>query len=186
MVADGSLLPVAEETLSHFINRIKAWAADWVRHGHSPLMHKHLYSGWLPDCLQDCLTSLTAYNTASSDSAKATALRIIDDRVNRLMQSQPQPNNNDDDDDDDDDYGLNPSVLLTTPTHLARTQALFVYQLIRLFDGDIRARAQAEQHMTTLRTWAKQMLESARLDCACADLPPSRPTPILTNASWKT
>ncbi|KAK4233216.1 hypothetical protein C8A03DRAFT_19658 [Achaetomium macrosporum] len=173
IAADDPPFPVGEETLPHFISKVKTWAADWVRDGHSPLMHKHLYSGWLSDCLQDCLTSLTAYNTASSDSAKATALRIIDDRVNRLMQSQPQPNNND----DDDDCDLNPSILFTTPTHLARTQALFIYQLIRLFDGDIRARAQAEQHITTLLTWAKQMVESARLDCACTDLLPLSPSP---------
>ncbi|KAK4233517.1 hypothetical protein C8A03DRAFT_19425 [Achaetomium macrosporum] len=162
---DGAPSPVSEQSLLHFISKIKAWAAAWVRDGHSPLMHKHLYGSWVPDCIQDCLTSLAAYNTASSHSAKATALHIVDDRVNRLVQSQPP----------DDDYeldGITSSILLTTATHLARTQALYVYQLIRLFDGDIRARAQAERHMATLLTWAKQMVESARLDCASAELLP--------------
>ena len=66
--------------------------------------------------------------------------------------------------------GISSACLLDTPTHLARTQALFVYQLIRLFDGDIRARAQAEGDAETLRTWCRQMLESAQLDCAAAEL----------------
>ncbi|KAL2194281.1 hypothetical protein P885DRAFT_43547 [Corynascus similis CBS 632.67] len=185
---------VCEQTLPHFINTLKKWGLDWVRDGHSPLMHKHLYAEGLPECIEDCLTALAAYNSAESDSAKARALRIVDDRANRLVESQPQ------DIDDDDNCcefgggsggGITSSILLSTPAHLTRTQALFVYQLVRLFDGDIGARARAERHMDTLLKWAKQMVESAQLDCAAADLilslPPDQhplpPSPSLIQAS---
>ncbi|KAK3301718.1 uncharacterized protein B0T15DRAFT_563203, partial [Chaetomium strumarium] len=134
---------LGEETLPHFINKLKSWAETWVREGHSPLMHRELYRSWMPA------------------GARQAALRIMEERCSRLIQSQPVPlqqvcSNSD---------NLSPCILVDTLAHLARTQALFVYQLIRLFDGDIRARAQAECHMDILDAWAIQMLDSARLDC---------------------
>lgn len=36
---------------------------------------------------------------------------------------------------------------------LARSQALFLYQIIRLFDGDVALRAQGEKDMGLLKTW---------------------------------
>ncbi len=46
------------------------------------------------------------------------------------------------------------SRAVTTPAEkLARTQALFLYQIIRLFDGDVTLRAQGEKDIPLLRTW---------------------------------
>ena len=158
-------ISVSEETLPRAISKLKDWAVAWARDGHSPLMHQQLYRGARPDCIDDCLTSFAAYHAASHERAKANALRIMEGCVSRLVESQPR--------EDRVDFhfeGAAPSsVLLDSLAHLARTQALFIYQLIRLFDGDVRARAQAESHMDTLTTWAKRMLESVRLDCAAAE-----------------
>lgn len=46
--------------------------------------------------------------------------------------------------------------------HLARVQALFVYEFIRLFDGSVRLRASAEQQLPTLRRWVTLMWEAAK------------------------
>jgi hypothetical protein len=46
--------------------------------------------------------------------------------------------------------------------HLARVQALFVYEFIRLFDGSVRLRASAEQQLPTLRRWVTQMWEAVK------------------------
>jgi hypothetical protein len=121
-------------------------------------MHRQLYDGYIPECVEDAYTSLAAYN-AASPSAKKTALRIIESRVSKLV-SQTQ----------EEMDGICSSLLLDTLTHLSRTQALFIYQLVRLFDGDIRSRAQAEGHMETLDRWGTQLLESAQLDCAAAEV----------------
>jgi hypothetical protein len=51
---------------------------------------------------------------------------------------------------------------------LARVQALFIYQFIRLFDGDIRQRAQAEALIPTLKGWNNRLWESADLN-ACLE-----------------
>ena len=43
---------------------------------------------------------------------------------------------------------------LSTPLdRLARTQALFLYQVIRLLDGDIMLRAQGEKDIPLLQNW---------------------------------
>lgn len=47
--------------------------------------------------------------------------------------------------------------------HLARVQALLVYQVIRLLSGDARQRSMAEELFPTLRGWSMQMLECALL-----------------------
>jgi hypothetical protein len=151
---------VSQKSLPHFIGKVKEWASTWVREGHSPIIHRQLYQDWMPECIEDAYTSLAAYHTASPKT-KPIALRIIESRANKLV-SQAQ--------NDMPIEGISPAFLLDTLTHLARTQALFTYQLIRLFDGDIRSRAQAERHMETLDTWCKQMVESAQLDCSAADL----------------
>jgi hypothetical protein len=40
---------------------------------------------------------------------------------------------------------------------LARAKALWMYQVLRVFDGDIGRRAQAEQDMTTLKLWLLEL-----------------------------
>ena len=58
------------------------------------------------------------------------------------------------------------SELITTETarftpssteKLARAQALFLYQVIRLFDGDITLRAQAERDSSVLAIWLSDL-----------------------------
>ena len=44
-------------------------------------------------------------------------------------------------------------VVATPVEKLARTQALFLYQVIRLLDGDVTLRAQGERDIPLLQTW---------------------------------
>ncbi|KAK0624053.1 hypothetical protein B0T14DRAFT_478156 [Immersiella caudata] len=153
---------ITEEDLPLFIAHLKRWLRVWLSTGHSPMMHRSLYRGSMPECIQDAFTSFSAYNGAT-EHTKCSILRILRDKAARLIESQPPVP-------DLDFPELSaPCVILDTTAHLARTQALFVYQLLRLFDGDIRSRAEAEEQMGTLHTWATQMLESARLDCVTAE-----------------
>lgn len=52
----------------------------------------------------------------------------------------------------------------TANESLAHTQALILYQIIRLFDGDILARASAERHIANLETSALNLLAHVRFD----------------------
>jgi hypothetical protein len=49
----------------------------------------------------------------------------------------------------------------TLPQILAAVHALMLFQIVQLFDGDIRQRSLAEQHMDILRIWAFQLQERA-------------------------
>lgn len=45
--------------------------------------------------------------------------------------------------------------------HIARVQALLIYQVLCLYDGDIRLRHIAETHISVLYGWMEQMVEQA-------------------------
>lgn len=154
--------PVSLETLPHYISKLQSWLKRWVEEGHSPLTHRQLYRDHMPDCVQDAFTSLTAYYAATPATKPAT-MRMINSRANKLVQSQVYL------DLDPSDFAVG-GITLDTLTHVSRTQALFIYQMIRLYDGDIRSRADAELHRDVLHAWACQMFASARLDCTGAAL----------------
>jgi len=98
-----------------------------------------------PTCLQDAFTTLTAY-THRNPAVKETILQIAEERSSALSrQSAPT-------------VGGAQGIL----AHLARVQALFVYEFIRLFDGSVRPRASAEQQLPTLRQWVIQMWEAVK------------------------
>ena len=144
--------PYGEDTLHDYIAEVMSWLKRWVMHGSNPLIHAHLYRIILPSVMEDAYTSVTAF-LSKNDANKSMVMRMLENRVRQLTDSQPDAL--------DGSVGM---VMIDTMSHLARTQALFIYQLIRLFDGDIRTRAQAELHIDLLRKWAKQMWESATMD----------------------
>ena len=173
-------LTASQKSLPHFINKLKTWMAAWVTDGHSPIIHPQLYHNGMPECVEDAYTALAAYN-AASPSGNPIALQITQNRLDKLLSQYQGPAAFTGLD------GISPACLLDTPTHLARTQALFTYALVTLFDGDIRARAKAEHHANTLLLWCRQLLESAQLDCAAATmLSPPTPTVITPNPTTTT
>ncbi|KAK9482172.1 hypothetical protein V1527DRAFT_522224 [Lipomyces starkeyi] len=109
-----------DESLPYFIVQLRSWLRQWTSEGRCPFIHSNLWKSQLPDCVQDRLLQ------------EKMVLRIIEQRVNRLVEEQNSLSG---------DIGV---IMLDTATHLAKTQALLIYKIIRLFDGDIRARAQAE------------------------------------------
>lgn len=134
--------------LLRFVNDVQRWLQQWASNGHNPFIHHQLYRQRLPRSIQDAYTSLTAYLAKNPKNENLT-FRIIEDRVAQLLQDQP-PNR--------------PPSSLDILEHLARVQALLVYQVIRLFDGNIRLRAQAEQHSPVLSRWVGQLWERAAAD----------------------
>ncbi|KAK5271970.1 hypothetical protein LTR40_013977, partial [Exophiala xenobiotica] len=99
----------------------------------------------MPTCLQDAFTTLAAYN-GRTPAVTETVLQIAEERSSALVrQNSPTASGAE---------GIR--------AHLARVQALFVYEFIRLFDGSVRVRASAEQQLPTLRRWVIQMWEAVR------------------------
>ncbi|KAK1246708.1 hypothetical protein MKX08_000510 [Trichoderma sp. CBMAI-0020] len=146
-----SQITFSDEALTYFIGQLHAWLRQYASQGHCPFIHSQLWKIHLPDCIQDAFASLSAYQS-KTPATERMVMRIIENRANNLVGGHSASAN--------EDFGV---VMLDSACHLARTQALLIYKIIRLFDGDIRARAQAEKHIDTLSLWARQMWQSANL-----------------------
>lgn len=139
-----------------FIQTVKNWLSQWVRDTHCPFLHKQLYSeSGLPSCLQDAFAAVAMYES-KNDKNEEVIMGIIEEKANKLVNNPSfLP-----------DSGVEVQSSLRTVEQLARVQALFIYQFIRLFDGDIRQRAQAEVLIPTLKDWNNKLWESANLDAS--------------------
>ncbi|KAI2619945.1 hypothetical protein GGR54DRAFT_109132 [Hypoxylon sp. NC1633] len=158
--ADHTLPPsqpesIQEQIHQRFISGIQRWLRQWVASGSSPLHHRALYREEMPRVVQDAYTGVAAYDAAEA-GAGAHAARVLDDRVTQLLQDQ----------------ALEASLMSAGGReprlfdHICRVQALLTYQTIRLFDGDVRMRAQAEALIPTLFLWIRELLQSARRNLA--------------------
>jgi len=176
--------------LSHwrgYVKYVRNWLYRWVTDSHCPFIHRRLYSvTGLPSCLQDAYSMLTAY-MGKTEKNEEFVMQLVEDKADTLLRQHrssschffppaltgswvggglPTPATA------TNITCNNPNTTITNSTytvleHLAQVQALFIYQFIRLFDGDIRNRAQAEQHRTTLLQWQTQMWEAAKLKALC-------------------
>lgn len=172
---------LGDETVK-FLETVQSWMRQWATEGHSPVVHRNLYSGgYMPQYVEDAFTVLATYHSSSNPQIRKTALQIAGRRAGKLIASFLVP-----------EFQLQEppemcqSILIDTQTHLARTLALLTYQTIGLLDPDIRARSNAEEHIETLNSWATQMLESARLDSLTADIEAGTPSTGPDSASPET
>ncbi|KAI8630436.1 hypothetical protein F5Y19DRAFT_46603 [Xylariaceae sp. FL1651] len=138
-----------EKSLGLYIERAQSWMRQWATDGHSPLHHRELYSFYMPRHVQDAYTAMTMYMGKNREN-EGTVYRILEERVAQLLQDQALEASL------GGGTGEGPSIF----DHLGRVQALLCYQLIRLFDGNIRMRVQAEELIPTLFLWNRQLLES--------------------------
>ncbi|KAM0528319.1 hypothetical protein ACHAPS_001734 [Verticillium nonalfalfae] len=135
------------------ISSFKDFPILLARERETPFLHRHLYRAQTPRAMLTAYSVATAYANRT-DANKAWAFRLLceaaDELVGRPGRSQPK------------DKGVPqvpqlemtvPAQFLTPMDKLARTQALLIYQQVRMFDGDISLRAQAEHDMGKLEDW---------------------------------
>ncbi|CAI6090669.1 unnamed protein product [Clonostachys chloroleuca] len=120
--------------LRYFIDRLRAW----------------LYGSDMPESLQHAYAAFQAYQH-STNSNKYIALQIVRSYTKLIIQDQTLCE------------GFSGGAC-DIRSHLSRTQALLIFQLIRLFDGDIRSRAEAESTTATLIQWANTLMEKTKAD----------------------
>ncbi|KAH8204184.1 hypothetical protein TruAng_001604 [Truncatella angustata] len=135
-----------------YVDQMRAWLRQWIKETQNGFIHGHLYSvTGLPHCLQNAWAALTAYFFKTRENEVAT-MSMIQARAEELIVQQSH-----------NEICSATMSLLGTVEHLARVQALFVYQFIRLFDGNIRQRALAEKEIPVLFSWCRALWESATL-----------------------
>jgi hypothetical protein len=102
----------------------------------APFIHQRLYDIYLPACIQDSFAVSAAYCTKTS-ATEDMVFRTFESKVGLLVQQDYKEAN--------------------LQELLAALQALILFHIIQLFDGDIRQRSLAEQNMDTLRAWTVQL-----------------------------
>ena len=144
--ADQSSISVPD--LKHFIKRIFRWLEEWVEKGCNSFIHTRLYRARFPRCVQDAYAALSCYfhRTASNEQI---ALRIIEDRAKNLVAEYDITSGS--------SNNSTASTTLDPLEHVARVQALLIYQIIGLYDGDIRLRHLSETYLPVLNKWMQEM-----------------------------
>lgn len=149
-----------------FVKTAKSWLHDWATTGHNIFIHHNLYHhsrGGLPPCLEDAYLTLTAY-LSKTEQTQDMILQILENRATALLSQQPLPT----------ELGILSNPILSTRAHLARTQALLIYTLLRVSSGCPRQLAQAEDSLPVLFTWAHQMRNSAITESPFLYIPPTQ------------
>ncbi|KAL6809821.1 hypothetical protein V8C40DRAFT_153033 [Trichoderma camerunense] len=133
--------------LKSYVSVIQHWLKSWVVSGSNPFIHSHLYRTRFPACVQIAYTTLSAYINRTETNSEII-LRIIESQAKDLLINP--------------DISVNDALEPLDPLEqLARVHALMVYQIICLFDGDIRSRHLAEGRSHILNRWVTQMVECA-------------------------
>ncbi|KAE8313211.1 hypothetical protein BDV41DRAFT_537159 [Aspergillus transmontanensis] len=118
------------------LQSIKSYPRMFARSRRTPFIHHRLYDVYLPEAIQDAFTVSASYHTKTAET-EDTILRIVEAKTANLVKQNHQE--------------------ITLEELLAAVQALLIFHIIQLFDGDVRQRSIAEQNMDTLRAWTMQL-----------------------------
>jgi hypothetical protein len=155
-VDNSADVPFGRATMKKYVAVLQSWFERWVATGSNPFIHSRLYIANFPPCVQVAYATLASYIHRTPANTEIV-LQIIEDRSNDLLQENGAVLNlvgaEEWADGGEQDVGLF--------EQLTRLHALMVYQIIGLFDGDIRSRHVAEGHMAVQNSWAGKLLHSA-------------------------
>ncbi|KAL7942883.1 hypothetical protein V8C42DRAFT_141638 [Trichoderma barbatum] len=149
--------PIPIQVFRAFIQRLQHWLVQWIHEGQCPFIHRQLYAdGFFPSSMQDAFSAISIQQSCNSRNQDLVA-RIIQDRADSLIKNAGV--------EEGSGNIMSMSVpVLDTSQHLARVQALLIYQIFRLFDRGVWQQTRAEEAMPTLLSWCQQMWNSATLD----------------------
>ncbi|KAJ8100815.1 hypothetical protein POJ06DRAFT_210532 [Lipomyces tetrasporus] len=137
---------LSKERLDSCVQYFKNYLTNIVQYGRTPFINPHLYNDALPPCLQDVYCICAAYLSKTATN-ETLIFRILSSKFDELVSKRQYCSFEDE---------------------LASVQALNMYQIIRLFDGDIRQRGIAEAQFQVLDAWAIHLRQRGELE-----LPPS-------------
>lgn len=113
---------------------MKAFTNNVATHNATPFLHRYLYREHAPQCILSCFSTSVLYANRT-EANTAMVMRVLHKNIRELV------------------VGQTGCTVATPVEKLARAQALFLYQIIRLFDGDVTLRAQGEKDTLLLQTW---------------------------------
>ncbi|KAI1330968.1 hypothetical protein F5Y16DRAFT_320686 [Xylariaceae sp. FL0255] len=122
----------------YVIQRVKDFVKNMATNNATPFLHRRLYSSYTPQSILSCFSTTVLY-TNRTPATTSMMMRSLQSCVRDLISTETE------------------RIIATPVDKLARTQALFIYQIIRLFDGDITLRAQGEKDLQLLETWVTEL-----------------------------
>lgn len=133
------VLPVYlnEGQVSYAIRGLNSYVLGMAYTGSTTFLHKNLYRHHEPEAYQDCVAITALYLTKTSRNHRILA-NIINKKIAGLISASR-------------------SATWTLTEHLAALQALVIYQIIRLFDPDLKLQVEAEKHNSLLERWGAQL-----------------------------
>ncbi|KAK6069483.1 alcohol dehydrogenase GroES-like domain-containing protein [Seiridium cupressi] len=138
-----------QEQINFCIDQFQSFIPQLVQQNQLPFIHPASFQDAPPVVYQDLL-GLSAMYCQKSLQNRAVIFSMLDSRIDSLVNSSKTSS-------------------WSTKDYLVGVQALIMYQIIRLFDGDIRQRASAERQSGTLEDWTLHLQSSINLlyeDCS--------------------
>ncbi|KAF6834180.1 hypothetical protein CMUS01_06253 [Colletotrichum musicola] len=152
---DGPPMSLAEDMiqsrLQYALDLIKTTPSTMVMENQTPWSHPLLYRAHMPREMQDAQACCALYMAKNQYNAPII-LRTIQARAHELLAS-PLPK--------------------TRLDILARLQAILLYQIIRLFDGDISLRASAQHTLASLEPAALALVPFVKWESSQPETGPS-------------
>ena len=147
---DLSLYPIKDECLSvdpllvhdersrigALLSQLTKLHIAFVKSRSTSFMHPRLWTAQMPETIMSAFTAANAY-VNSTPETKGWTMKLLADASRSIL-----------------DRGAR----ATTPyERLARTAALLLVHLIRIYDGDVMSRASAEREVSKLFAWAEDL-----------------------------
>jgi len=126
--------------LNYVVNRVKVFTNDIATQSATPFLHRYLYRDHTPSCILSCFAAAVVYSNRTPANA-AMVMRALDNNVRELHETED----------------ARKGITVTPLERLARTQALFLYQTIRLLDGDVMLRSSGERDIPLLKAWLNDL-----------------------------
>lgn len=155
-VDTSAAMPVSTATMKKYVAVLQSWFERWVTTGSNPFIHSCLYSANFPAWLQVAYATLASYIHRTPANTEIV-LQIVEDRSNDLLRENGAMLTRV----GADEWADGGEQDVDLFAQLIRLHALMVYQIIGLFDGDIRSRHVAEGHMAVQVSWAGKLFHSA-------------------------
>jgi hypothetical protein len=136
------------ERIKYIVRQLRTYPEKLFRNGRTAFVHPQAYNPAISSTLQDACCAAALYS-GKNEKNEAMVWEIITSKVNQLME---------------------PRASWSVSEHLSCLQALIIFQIIRLFDGDVKQRSEAEQHKKTLSQWTDRLSQRTGVTVVCENI----------------
>lgn len=132
------LAVIDQHQIDYLVFELRRCVVSLVVEGQTPFLHPDLYHDTLPDTYQDLLSICSLYNQMNSS---VIVFRMLFVKLRKLISSSRK--------------------ITRVEDWLLAVQTLIMYQIIRVFDGDVKQQESAEDDFDLLGDWSHRLQEAS-------------------------